>query len=179
MVDEAAKLKLVGVRPYANAWLEERGFYVGQKGQLYGNEGTIQVVTKNGINYHLFFGEIALGDKDDKAAKKAVQQGSAAAPNRYMAVFVQYRADADSTLPKPVFSDPNVPAGSPTNAKEISAAVEAGKAKSAKAQVRFGGFFYVISDASFKKLRPGKAALFDQAAGSDPKAPAKTPPPTK
>ncbi len=162
LVNEVNGLKLVGVRPFDPAWLQARGFYVEKNGAIYGNEGSISVTTKNGLRYYMFFGEVALDDVSDKAADKAKKDapGKDAKPddkkpeeqkkgeNRYLAVFVQYDAAADETA--------KTPAKDPKDAKSI-----AGKDLADKAQKRFTKFFYVISDDSFKKLRPSLETLFE------------------
>ena len=109
---EASGLKLVGVRPYSNAWLQDRGFYVAQGGrELFGNEGEVSLIAKNGLIYRLFFGEIALGDDQDKAAKLTrAGQPVTGSHNRYLAIFVQYDSAVDETLPKPTYSDAAAPA---------------------------------------------------------------------
>jgi hypothetical protein len=184
---EAAGLRLAGVRPYAPAWLQQRGFYMGQDGQeLYGNEGEVQIMAKNGLIYRLFFGEIALGDGVDKAAevsKNTPPDGST--HNRYMAIFVQYAKTFDEGIPDAEFSKPaskdteqdggiaigvagEPPLGTPDNQAAIDTAIAKGQAHAAKAQARFQQFFYVISDDSFKKLRPARSQFY-----TDPPTPTK------
>ncbi len=175
---EIEGLKLVGVRPYADAWLQDRGFYVSQGGrQLFGNEGEVQLVAQNGLIYRLFFGEIALGDADDKSAKrpaKAADQGGE--HNRYMAVFVQYAKEFDETIPQPIFTKtppadiagsagavPGSSAPKAENQADIDKAIADGAKRAADAQARFQKFFYVISSESFKKLRPDVGSFYKAA----------------
>ena len=156
LVNEVNGLKLVSVRPFDPAWLKARGFYVVKEG-LYGNEGSVSVTTKDGLRYYMFFGEVALDDAADKAAEKPAAKKDEptkdAKPaetekkkgeNRYLAVFVQYDPAADET------------AKDATPAKPTS-----GKERAAKAQERFTKYFYVMSDESFKKLRPSLETLFE------------------
>ncbi|MEE2785841.1 MAG: DUF4340 domain-containing protein [Myxococcota bacterium] len=190
LTEEAVKLRLVGVRPYANAWLQDRGFYVGQaqggRQQLFGNEGELQLASKTGLVYHLFFGEIALGDEEDKAAKKAkTAEKAGGTHNRYMAIFVQYSPELDQTLPAPEFAAampaPNdkegpaalaapPPQGPPKNQEAINKAIADGQARAKKAQERFQKFFYVVSDDSFKKLRPARDAFYEASTEQAPGA---------
>lgn len=175
---EITNLLLVGVRPYSNMWLQARGFYVTGSGSLVGNEGSVQINTKEGIIYHLFFGEIALGDEDDVSPEAASSQQAVGADethNRYMAVFVQYVPDYDEGLDainnepesKSAADSKDETAGegsaaAPEKTKEQRKAerMQEGQMKADKAMKRFNQFFYVISDASFKKLRPSATDLY-------------------
>jgi len=180
MVRELTGLKLVGVRPFSNLWLQSRGFYVMKDGTLVGNEGSIQVNTKNGIVYHLFFGEIALGDEEDtsaEAANKTTDEQTAGEHNRYMAVFVHYSPELDEDLPAPVtpkelaeakqeVSEQDQESGDDgqseleKQAQERQEEIAEGTEEAEKLQKRFGRFFYVISNDSFEKLRPARKDLF-------------------
>ena len=174
LTEEIASLRLVGVRPYSNDWLEERGFYLGRTAtagqQLFGNEGEVQVVSRYGLVYRLYFGEIALGDKQDTQARPMKPNTPTdTRHNRYMAVFVQYDPAFDESVPAPVFPESPAPdsglAGSPsertpTNRKEIETAYIAGDARAKAAQAKFGQFFYVVNDTSFRKLRPQRERLY-------------------
>ena len=55
---------------------------------------------------------------------------------------------------------PAPPLGAPVNLPAINTAIEAGKTRAETAQKRFENFFYVVSDASFKKLRPSRDSFF-------------------
>ena len=189
LTSEAAQLRLVGVRPYAPEWLQERGFYIGRdatgREQLFGNEGEVQLTAQDGLVYHLFFGEIALGDAVDQAAKQT-EPSSAEAPrakqtahNRYMAVFVQYERNLDQTIPAPEYApkdaesvadaaqaplaSPLIPTKqTPTNQSAIDAAITKGMKRAEESQARFQRFFYVVDDASFKKLRPAQESFYEE-----------------
>ncbi len=181
-IKEAAQLTLVGVRPFDSDWLQERGFYLGStptRGrQLYGNEGEVQIVSKYGLVYRLYFGEIALGDDGDKKVKRPDVNSitsNSANHNRYMAIFVQYDPEFDEDIPAPEFSEEDVaapkekdsedpkPPKVPKNQAEIASALKAGQARAEKAQARFQEFFYVVSNASFEKLRPAREAFYKSA----------------
>jgi hypothetical protein len=161
MVSEITSLTLVGVRPYSNLWLEPRGFYVLMDGTLAGNEGSTQIGAKDGLIYHLFFGEIALGDEEDTAAEIEAARpvgGEAGSHNRYMAAFVQYLPSLDEGRAEAE--------GEAAAAEESAGAAEDegddNRKKAEREQRRFGRFFYVISDDSFKKLRPSAGELFEK-----------------
>ena len=128
-VTEASGLTLAGVRPFKLQWLQARGILpvpdpawiakphalvlaVGtQKYALFGKEGRIDIITKDGLRYSLVFGNPALGDEEDtdeaagkkkdapaKDAKEAAKP--AGTQSRYMAVFVNYDASADEEAAK-------------------------------------------------------------------------------
>jgi FKBP-type peptidyl-prolyl cis-trans isomerase len=158
LLTEATAVRLAGVRPYDKMWLQQRGFFITPQG-LYGNEGSLSITTKDGLRHWLFFGEAALDDDTDKAAEKAKPAEPAAADkakpagtSRYLAVWVQYDEAADEDAKKPV--EPPKEGAKP--AKKVS-----GKERAEKAQKRFQQFFYVISDETFKKLRPAVDTLFE------------------
>ncbi len=172
MVNEVTALRLVGVRPYAKEWLQARGFYLTEQG-LYGNEGSISIATKDGLRYWMFFGEVAAEDAADKAAEKPKPADAKPDPakpeekkgnNRYLAVFVRYdpaidevaKAEAAAEAAK---KDEKKDGDKPADTKDKKKLTGAERAK--KAQDRFEKFFYVISDDSFKKLRPSLDTLFE------------------
>src|SRR5205085_60922 len=94
---------------------------------------------------------------------------SASAPNRYMSVFVEYDP-ALQNLPKPA------PTTGPTSQATTKPApttqqIADGKKSAQDKMARFGKFFYVISDESFKKLRPPADTLFESTAIDKSKLP--------
>lgn len=159
LLSELGYLRLAGVRPYAKEWLTGRGFYVTEQG-LFGNEGSLSVSTKDGLRYWLFFGNLALDDDADKAADTAKPAGPATGAgskgadgkNRYLAVFVRYDAAADE--------DAKAEAAKPATAADTKKKA-GGKERAQKAQARFQKYFYVITDETFKKLRPAIDSLFE------------------
>lgn len=165
LLTEVSGLRLAGVRPYAKEWLQARGFYLTQQG-LYGNEGSIAVTSKDGLKYWLFFGEIAPEDEADKTAERKKDDSSKdgkakdAKPtgsNRYLAVFVQYDAAKDEVAK----AEADKKDEKKDDAKKDEKKPLSGKERATKAQERFQKFFYVISDESFKKLRPSLDQLFE------------------
>lgn len=184
---ELTGLRLVGVRPFDARWLETRGFFFnpdpaarkrpdalvlnvnGQQLCLAGNEGETSVTTRKGITYHLFFGEIALGDdQDTEASSKKPEakpvadptktEGEATTPgdvghNRYLVVFATYDPAKDEEA-KVAAEQPKKGEGEPpgtTNNKTLCD----------KANQRFQAFFYVIGQSSFATLRPKAETLWE------------------
>ncbi len=173
LLTEITNLKLVGVRPYHRAWLNERGFYLTREGTLKGNEGAVVVRTRDGVAYHLFFGEIALGDEQDQSAEAAAGRDdggedegaeSADGHNRYMAVFVTYNPTLDEGRKKPEAGDDAPEPAAPTEPTE-------GEKTAKQAEARFRKFFYVIDDEAFTGLRPEREKLFKD---PEPEEPEKT-----
>jgi hypothetical protein len=92
-------LAVEGVRPQPETMsrmsLASKGFFVGKEGQLYGNEGHMDVFTKDGVLYHLFFGEVLFGTgKEITAGAEGAPEGeegesrAVATENRYLFVRV-------------------------------------------------------------------------------------------
>lgn len=149
------------------------GFFPTEQGQLFGNMGATRVSTKDGMTFHLFFGEIVAdsmkvdGAKDakDAAAKPADKK-----PDRYMAVFVSYDPNQDQDVPaepkadekkdgdKPVEGEKKDPKAE--HAAKVKEHQEKRQKKLKSLQSRFDKFFYVITDEDFGKLRPKGETLF-------------------
>ncbi|MCK6473731.1 MAG: FKBP-type peptidyl-prolyl cis-trans isomerase [Planctomycetes bacterium] len=213
MLSDIAGMRLAGVRPFDPRWLQPRGFFIDAKqGRIYGNEGSLEVYTKDGLFYMLYFGEIALGDEADQSADAADTDGAKKSEdkaaqnkdgekekghNRYMAVFAGYSPELDENLaeadaklkadlealkaPKedkkgekkgegenPEEKKDEKKDEKPKTEEELKAehakAAEKikneGHQRAKKAMQRFQKFFYVISDDSFKRLRPPLSRLF-------------------
>jgi FKBP-type peptidyl-prolyl cis-trans isomerase FklB len=180
LLDAVTGIRLAGIRPFNMGWLQQRGFYLntdqavvdnpeslvlndqsGKKLALVGNEGSMVITTKDGLRYKLFYGEIALGDEEDKDAEstKGKEKKTGEGHNRYMAVFAQYDAKVDQN-PAPA-ANPDKPDEKPAD--------PAGKTKADKAQKRFERFFYVVSDSTFLKLRPTAETLWEEKPKDEPK----------
>jgi hypothetical protein len=192
-VTEASGLTLAGVRPFNLDWLPAHGILPvpdqawvakanslvlaagNRKYALFGKEGRIDIITKDGLRYSLVFGNNALSDEEDSedagkkknaAAKDAKDAKDAAKPasgqeNRYLAVFVNYDASADEEAAKD--ADKKDADKKDADKKDIDKAAKkpSGKERAEKAQARFGRFFYVIKDESFKSMRPALDKLFE------------------
>ena len=196
LVSEATGLNLVGVRPYNDAWLQERGFFIAQNQAIYGDEGAMMLVAENGIVYFLYFGEIALGDDDDAQAKVETPKDAKEADgdNRYMVVFTRYDESKDELLKDLIKDQAKAaePKPEPKEGEEVKESVEDKRdyakeitdrrtemqGEANRLQQRFGKFFYVIADKSFKQLRPAQDEIFvdppkpaEDKAKADPAAP--------
>ncbi len=162
ILNELTGMKLEGVRPYQKAWMQPRGFYPGSDGNLYGNEGGLVVNTTKGLRYELYFGEVAADDTEDTTAeRKAPGSDTAAAATpkgnkRYLLMVVRYDANADSDAQAVKAAGSDTVAASAAQKK-----ADTNKATAERLQKRFLQFFYVISDESFKKLRPALDTLFE------------------
>jgi hypothetical protein len=185
---KVTSLNLVGVRPFptggdllAKLRLQAHGLFQAQNGQLYGNDGAIAIGTKEGMRYHLFFGEIAAGTGKDLSAGQLLSEEEAQAliddneakegNNRYMAIFVRYDPELDENY---VAAKNAAEAPEATEGEEAAATDEEkqdmdpqaianeGKAKAAELNARFTKYFYVIDNASFEKLKPSESDLFKE-----------------
>jgi len=83
-----------------------------------------------------------------------------------MSVYVTYDPTADEDAKKAAAEKKDDKKDGDKPAKPAP-----GRERAAKAQARFGQFFYVISDADFKALRPGLDKLFE-AKPAEPAKPA-------
>jgi len=133
MVSAIANIQIVGVRPRPQQLtlrdLQSKGFFVASDpqggAQLFGNEGQASIVTKDGLRYTLFFGEVTYesglaltagedapsddpvtpaddaekedGEQADDAVAKPEDDGKRVA-SRYMWVDVAYDESLDHTL---------------------------------------------------------------------------------
>ena len=127
---------------------------------MLGNEGRTDVLTRTGLRFSFMFGTIC-ADPEFDAPKAPLAEGATKAEpvgsNRYMTVFVQYVPDADEVAKEEAAKA----AASGTAATPKKKTVQSGKDKAAKLQERFQRFFYVISDSSFRNLRPTGDKLFE------------------
>jgi hypothetical protein len=180
IVTAVANIKIVGVRPRPKPLtldaMREKGFFVTPDGQrLFGNEGEARVVTKDGIVYSLFFGEITYesglalsAGTEAEGAEAPPAEGEEKAANRYMFVEVDYDPSMDKNEEAPPSDDPEEPP--PLRGAE----------RAQQLQQRFGEWFYVIADSSFKQIHKDRGELFKNAPAPKPSetpSPApKTPP---
>jgi FKBP-type peptidyl-prolyl cis-trans isomerase len=142
---------------------------------LFGTEGRLDVATSDGLRYSFMFGKIALGDDEDQEPEgKAPAKPDEAKPdeakpadgaNRYVAVFVTYDAALDEVAKAEAKQQAEQAEAAKAEGKEPPPPVKrkglSGRERADKAQQRFQQFFYVISDASFKKLRPDVATWWE------------------
>ena len=157
MLSGIDRLEIVGVRPRPRQLtvptLLSKGFFVAD-GRLFGNEGQVTVAAKDGVVHTLYFGEVnfdsgleltAGGAKEPDGSPKAA---GVAASNRYLFVNVGYSPDFD------VESKGDKP--------EADAAAPKGKTRAEELQQRFGAWFFVISDTSFKQIHQDSEKLFKE-----------------
>ncbi len=167
-----ANIKIVGVRPRPKPLtlqaLQSKGFFVTPDQQrLFGNEGEARVVTKDGVVFSLYFGEITYesglaltAGTEEEGASEPTPEGEEKPDekqaNRYMFVEVAYDASLDkgSDGVSAVEEESAEPEGE-DDAKKLK-----GEARARMLQERFGEWFYVISDQSFKQIHKERADMF-------------------
>ncbi len=154
----ASRVKIVGVRPRPARLnpmvLLSKGFFVNQETmQLYGNEGQLDIVAKDGVIYTLYFGEVTYdtglsltaggpAEVDPKSATGEAADGDPdkGKANRYMFVMASYDEKLDQTKDEP-----------PEEGKLR------GKDRAEMLADRFGKWFYVIDDSSFTQMHKDPA----------------------
>jgi len=144
--------------------LQNRGYYFTRTGELLSNEGELQVRTDDGIVYTLRFGEVLYGTGEAiSAGATDPGQGDGPGENRYLFITAEYERPAEP--PQPAnrdfenkdpsdFSDAD--RENQRLANEHAAwerGVEEATERAASLGSRFGRWYYVISDESFKKVR--------------------------
>ena len=189
MLTAADDLKILGVRPKPagiSARLERletvtqadllelqaRGYYLAGDGNLYSNEGEVEVGTSKGVFYTLRFGEILYGEGEAVSAGTEASDDESAGPgeNRYLFLTVEYRD---------ILDEPKEPANRDFEGKERSewseqdqeskkladaydqwkTKVEQGKQLASELNERFAPWYYVISNEDFKKLKMQRSDL--------------------
>jgi hypothetical protein len=132
IADTLTQIKIAGVRPkpegltarlekatgYDHVLLRQslidKGFFLGEGGRLYANEGDLLFETKKGVRYKLAFGELVPGSADEVSAgvgqPKAPEAGAegpapVAADNRFLMVSAEFveallEKPKDARLPK-------------------------------------------------------------------------------
>ena len=196
LLSEATGLKLAGIRPFSLEDLQRDGFFPladqnllkepnalvlslgGRPYALYSNEGRLDLVTKDGLDYSLVFGNVSVDDEEadqsqkpaqskdaakDKAAVKdaAKEDGKDAAKphNRFMAVFVRYDETHDDVAKEQAAAEAKK--SEKDKDKKDAKDKPTGRERASKVSARFLKFFYVISDDSFKNMRPALDKLFE------------------
>ena len=125
--------------------LRQKGFFITPNGQLFSNEGEIIVETANGLQYTLRFGEIAAGGTGAAGGGEASgeeESKPAEEERRYLFITVNH-SDARAKQYAGEDKDPD----------------EKGKDLALELQNRFADWYYVISGADFKNLRPRRRDL--------------------
>jgi hypothetical protein len=175
MVTAIDNVKIVGVRPRPQPLtlqaLQSKGFFVTPDGRrLFGNEGEARIITKDGLVYTLYFGEIAHGSGLALTAGLSAEEGEEEpeeeGTNRYMFVDVHYEASLDTTLAGGASDDAGEDAEAEDDAwgsPEDEQKQVAGRERAEKLRQRFDAWFYVISDSSFKQIRKDPDELLQDA----------------
>jgi hypothetical protein len=134
----------------------------------------VVITTKDGLQWNLFFGSVALGDEQDtdensaKKAKEAAKDQKEDGRNRYLAIFVRYDEKSDEDAKKAAEEAAKQAADKKDGDKKDEAKKDdkkdpkqIGMDKAKKAQAKFGQYFYVISDENFKNMKPAIDKLFE------------------
>jgi hypothetical protein len=183
MLTSIATMKIVGVRPRpparsmgeAKMQLQEKGFFVAadpQNPQLFGNEGQVTAITRDGIVYTLFFGEVTYETGIALSAGKAGDEASEPPPepegaegdtsrkaSRYIFVNVQYDPTKDlGQLGQTSMGETGEPTAEPEDDEGPK-----GPERAAQLGERFNSWFYVISDTSFTGIHKEPSELFKAA----------------
>ena len=125
--------------------LRQKGFFITPNGQLFSNEGEIIVETANGLQYTLRFGEIAAGGTGAAGGGEASSEDEskpAEEERRYLFITVNH-SDARAKQYAGEDKEPD----------------EKGKDLARELQNRYADWYYVISGADFKNLRPRRRDL--------------------
>lgn len=149
IVGAADRMKIVGVRPRAQRLdpfeMQTKGFFlVGEPPRLslLGDQGEVHLISRDGVIYTLFFGEVtyatgealSAGGEDEQPDAEGEQPSSTQA-NRYMFVNVSYDPRRDQTKNEPPL------------AGEVR-----GQARADLLNQRFSAWYYVIQDHSFTQV---------------------------
>ena len=150
--------------------MQSKGFYIARDGRLLSNEGEMQVLTKEGIQYTLRFGEVVYGT--GAGASPENRPGSEKmAENRYLFLSAAFDSTA---LPEPPRPTDTSFAGKPDSLltpqekenKERNRAHEQwqrdftrGRDRTRELNDRFADWYYVISADSYNKLRLTRSDL--------------------
>jgi hypothetical protein len=160
--------------------LQSKGYFFTRDGSLLSNEGELQARTTDGITYTLRFGEVAYGSGFEVSAgmENPENAGNQTAENRYLFIT----ADFDPAY----FDEPSSPKNTDflnkadslytdedrrnkelyTAHEEWKRKIETGQQLSEMLTNRFAGWYYVISEDSFKKLRLTRSELITEKAAS-------------
>lgn len=194
LLNSLIELKIVGVRPKPKGitanlkkdikqkkisqmdvlQLQKKGFYFSHDGQLYSNEGELEVYTTDGIKYILRFGEVVYGSGLSVTAGGAdsPQTGkNESAENRYLFITSEFIPSyyKEPLLPKDksfLKKDDSLWTDRDRKNKELvdnhsrwEKDVEKGASISEELNARFADWYYVISSDSYKKIHLKRADL--------------------
>ena len=167
--------------------MQATGFYLVQlpdlkqdtqktKVQLLSNEGDIQLRLKNGIIYHLRFGDLT-GTESEIAAENSLDSTPVMGVNRYL--FITAEFDSAIIPPPELKPVPEIPTEGEANeqeelkqAREIvekmnqreqeryDTEIESGKNRATELSNRFADWYYVIAEDVYKKIHLTEANVF-------------------
>ncbi|MDZ7344828.1 MAG: hypothetical protein ONA90_09995, partial [candidate division KSB1 bacterium] len=147
--------------------LQSKGYYFSRNGQLLSNEGELQARTKDGVIYTLRFGEVVYGRGEEVTAGTDTVETKQRGPgeNRYLFITTEFDPREFPEPPKPRNTDflnkaDSLLTEADRKNKSLHEAhtkwqeqVEKGRKLSDDLNARFAKWYYVISAASFEKLR--------------------------
>ncbi len=153
--------------------LQSKGFFFSRDGQLMSNEGELLVYTTKGVRYTLRFGEVVYGSglAVTSGSDENTKSEEGTAQNRYL--FITTTFD-ESLFPEPKKPSNDDYVGKPDSLmtdldrknKELRHAhdkwalsIKDGKKISDELNNRFADWYYVISSASFDKLKKKRNEL--------------------
>ncbi len=154
-------LKVVDVLPKPQPFTSaiRQGFFQDSTGNLVANQGELIVKTKQGINYRIYFGEVAVSTDDQSGENQPTNKNQG---NRYVILEAKYDQSNDTEY---------VPPAEPAKDNVESATDEANKEeektepenknlkKAEELEGRYAEWIYVVSDADCQKLRKSRPDL--------------------
>ncbi len=156
--------------------LQDKGYYFSRDGNLYSNEGEMEIYCDDGVIYTLRFGEVAYGSGLALSAgsKDDGEIDSDIAENRYLFVTTRFdgsqfkepkRPDNTDFLNKPdsLWTDSDKENKKVYDTHKLwEEKITAGKSRSEMLNQRFADWYYVIPNISFKKLDLSREELLQK-----------------
>ena len=167
--------------------MQETGFWLGEmldlkgdtqqtKAQLLSNEGDLQLRLKDGVVYHLRFGDLT-GTESEIASEGSPDSAPVMGVNRYLFITAEFDS---AIIPPPEWrAVPEIPEDGEaeeleqlTQEKEVAeranqreqerydAEIESGQKRAAELSDRFADWYYVISEDVYKKIHLTEANVF-------------------
>jgi len=146
------------------------------KAQLLSNEGDLQIRLKDGVVYHLRFGDLT-GTESEIATEDSPDSAPIMGVNRYL--FITAEFDSAIIPPPELKPVPEIPEGGEAEElerlmqeKELAeranqreqerydAEIESGKKRAAELSDRFADWYYVIAEDVYKKIHLTEANVF-------------------
>jgi hypothetical protein len=160
--------------------LQSKGYFFTRDGSLLSNEGELQAQTSDGLTYTLRFGEVAYGSGFEVSAgvENPDELENKNAENRFLFITVEFNSANFEEPRSPNNTDflgkaDSLWSDEDRRNKELHDAheewkmkIENGKNISEELNDRFAGWYYVISEDSFKKLRLTRSDLIQEKTAS-------------